>query len=129
MLSLCYVYTMNKPKWKRVPVLYPVEHIEALERAAAEERISRSSFIVRTCVDAINQDAITGKLYRSQAFRIALSELVTKPDVLPLLAKALGESQPDLQRVREHIQNNMAELSTRKVKVRKPPQGSKATRR
>lgn len=97
--------------WQRVVVQYPRDHLDELTRAAKDEGISRSSFIVRTMRDVLNQEAVTGKLFRSQSFRLAMAEMITRPDVMGVLNEAIQADPAALTQVRKRVESEMQKMA------------------
>jgi len=121
--SSCYIRTMKS--WKRIVIQYPRDHMEPLEAAAKESGLSRSAFIVRTMKESIEQDKVTGKLFRSPAFRAAVADMVTRPDVLKHVAGAMGESIESHDILRRQVEAQFEHLANPRPKPRQSPRANR----
>lgn len=112
-------------KLTRIPVLYPTAYVAELNRAAKADGLSRSSFIVRTMRDAIGQDEVTGKLFKSPSFRSAVAELVTRPDILKHIVGTMGESPEVPAVVRRQVEDQFEQMANPRPKPRQSPRANR----
>jgi len=112
-------------KLTRIPVLYPTAYVAELNRAAKADGLSRSSFIVRTMRDAIGQDAVTGKLFKSPSFRSAVAELVTRPDILKHIVGTMGDAPETPAIVRRQVEDQFERMANPRTKPKKSPRANR----